>query len=257
MQDGNKQKIRDSYNNNAKSWTERHSLKDYTHTHIEKPAVLEIMGDIKGKKVLCVGCGDGQEANLFYERGADVVGFDISEELVRIAKSKYPNIDFYVDDAESFTLDEKFDIAYAGFVAHYFPNYKSFLSNTSKLLKKKGDLIFSIIHPIKRSLSVENINDRRYKILGNSKLEDGSNQICYGDYLTSRQVSVKLAEDFEPINYHTTVGQQIRDILDSDFELIDFVEPKPVESALNDYPEKYDVDCKIPEVLIYHLRLSN
>ena len=257
MQDSNKQKIKDAYNSNAKSWIENHSLKDYTHTHIEKPAVLELMGDIKGKEVLCIGWGDGQEANLFYGKEAKVVGFDISDELVRIAKSKYPNIDFYVGDAENFSINEKFDIAYAGFVAHYFPSYEKFLSNTSKLLKEGGELIFSIIHPIKRSLSIENFNDRRYKILGNSKLDDGSDQICYGDYLTSRQVSVKLAEDFEPINYHTTIGQQVGDILNSNFELLNFVEPKPIDSAMKDYPHKYDVDCKIPEVLIYHLRLRN
>jgi SAM-dependent methyltransferase len=256
MQDNNKQKIKDSYNNNAKSWVEKHSMRDYIHTHIEKPVVLEIMGDIKGKKVLCIGCGDGQEANLFYERAAEIAGFDISEELIKIAKLKYPDIDFYVGDAESFSLNEKFDIAYAGFVAHYFPNYEKFLLNTSKLLKEKGELIFSIIHPIKRSLDIQIFNDRKYKILGNSKLADGSDQICYGDYLNSREVSVKLGEDFEPINYHTTVGQQINDILDSDFELLNFVEPKPIDSAKIDYPEKYDVDCKIPEVLIYHLRLK-
>jgi len=97
-------------------------------------------------------------------------------------------------------------------------------------------------------------NGRKYKILGSSKLEDGSNQEVYGDYLNSRKVKIKFGEDFETINYHTTIGEQIRDILNSDFELIDFVEPKPIASSKEEYPDKYVTDCKIPEVLIYHLR---
>jgi ubiquinone/menaquinone biosynthesis C-methylase UbiE len=249
-----KQKIKDSYNQNAQSWSKNYSLKNYVHTHIEKPAVLELMGKIKGKKMLCIGCGDGEEANMFYERGAEVVGFDVSEELIKIAKSKYPDIDFYVGDAETFSIDEKFDIAYAGFVAHYLPNYKKFLFNTSNLLKENSELIFSIVHPIKRALTVEKYNGRKYKLLGSSKLEDGSDQKAYGDYLSSRKVNIRFGNNFESVNYHRTIGDQIRDILNSDFELINFVEPKPTEHTKREHPAKYDTDCKIPEVLIYHLR---
>jgi ubiquinone/menaquinone biosynthesis C-methylase UbiE len=249
-----KERIKESYNKNATIWADKYSLKNYTHTHIEKPAILELMGNIEGKKIVCIGCGDGEEANMFYKRGAEVVGFDMSEELIKIAKSKYPDIEFYIGDAESFSIDKKFDIAYAGFVLHYLPGYKDFLFNTSKLLKENGELIFSIIHPIKRALGIEEFNGRRYKVLGSSKLEDGSNQEVYGDYLNSREVNIKFGDDFESVNYHMTIGDQIRDILSSSFELIDFVEPKPIDRAKEDYPAKYNTDCKIPEVLIYHLR---
>jgi ubiquinone/menaquinone biosynthesis C-methylase UbiE len=256
VQTNNKQKIKEAYNRNAKNWSQKYSLKNYTHTHIEKPAVLELMGNIKAKKILCIGCGDGEEANLFSQRGARVVAFDISEELIKIAKSKYPDIEFHVGDAENFSIKEEFDLAYAGFVAHYLPSFKGFLSNTSKLLKREGELIFSIVHPIKRALGVEEFNDRKYKVLGSSKLKDGSDQRVYGDYLNSRETKIKFGDDFESVNYHRTIGEQIREILDSDFELVDFVEPRPIEGAKEEYPGKYEADCKIPEVLIYHLRLN-
>jgi len=249
-----KQKIKESYNKNARNWADKYSLKNYAHTNIEKPAVLSLLGDIENKRILCIGCGDGGEANMFYKNGAEVIGFDISEELINIAKSKYPNIPFYVGDAETFSINETFDIAYAGFVVHYLPSYTKFLSNTSALLKDSGELIFSIVHPIKSALEVKKFNERKYKILGSSKLDDGSNQETYGDYLTSREVIIKFGEGFESINYHRTIGEQIKDILDSDFELLNFVEPKPIENTKKEYPNKYETDCKIPEVLIYHLR---
>ncbi|MDY0097273.1 MAG: class I SAM-dependent methyltransferase [Candidatus Dojkabacteria bacterium] len=249
-----KQKIKDSYNRNARNWTSKYSLTNYTHTHIEKPAIINLMGNVKNKRIICIGCGDGAEANMFYEKGAEVVGFDMSEKLINIAKEKYPNIPFYIGDAETFSIEETFDIAYAGFVAHYLPSYKKFLSNSSHLLKENGELIFSIIHPIKKILEVKKLGDRTYKILGSSKLDDGSCQETYGDYLNSREVHIKFGENFESINYHRTIGEQIKDILDSGFELLDFVEPKPIKKAEKEYPTKYATDCKIPEVLIYHLR---
>ena len=249
-----KQQIKESYNKNATTWTEKYSLRNYVHAYIEKPAILKLLGDIRNKKILCAGCGDGEEAHMFYQQGAYVVGFDISDELINIAKSKYPNILFYVGDSESFSTNETFDIVYAGFVVHYLPSYTKFLSNTCSLLKNGGEVVFSVVHPIKRSFDVFKSNGRKYKILGTSKLEDGSKQETYGDYLNPREVNIKFGENFETTNYHRTIGEQIKDILDSDFELLSLIEPKPIEKAREDYPEKYVADCKIPEVLIYHLR---
>ncbi len=245
---------KDSYNKNADEWTNKYSLNNYTHSHLEKPAMLKILGDIKGKDIICIGCGGGEEANLLSKRGANVVGFDMSEELIKIAKEKYPYIDFYVGDAEEFVLDKKFDIAFASFVAHYFPNYNKLLSNTCNLLKENGTFVFSIVHPIKRAMVKEFVGDKKFTVLGNSKLPDGTLDTLYGDYLNSREIKIKFSEGFDVINYHTPIGEQIRDILNSDFQLIDFIEPKPIESAKLEYPNKYEIDSRVPEVLIYHLR---
>lgn len=251
---GSKNINRDSYNKNANEWFNKYSLNNYTHSHIEKPAMLSTLGNIKGKDIVCIGCGSGEEANLLSQRGANVIGFDISEELIKIAKEKYPHIEFYVGDAEDFKIERKFDIAFASFVAHYLPNYKRFLSNTTELLKEHGEFVFSLIHPIKRSMVKELIGEKKFTVLGNTKLADGSLETLYGDYLNAREIKVKFSEEFEMIHYHTTIGEQIRDILNSDFEIIDFIEPTPIESAKVEYPDKYKIDSRVPEVLIYHLR---
>lgn len=250
----NKSLNKDSYNRNANEWVTKFSLNNYTHSHIEKPAMLNILGDINGKDIICIGCGSGEETNLLSERGANVVGFDMSGELINIAKEKYPHIDFYVGDAEEFALEQKFDIAFASFVAHYFPTYKRFLSNTSGLLKENGSFVFSIIHPIKRAMVKEMVGDKKFTVIGNSKLSDGTLDTLYGDYLNSREMKIRFSEGFEMIHYHSTIGEQIRDILCSDFDLIDFVEPKPIDSAKTEFPHKYEIDSRVPEVLIYHLK---
>ena len=178
----------------------------------------------------------------------------MSEELIKIAKEKYPHIEFYVGDAQDFKLEKKFDIAFASFVAHYFSSYREFLANTSELLKENGEFVFSIIHPIKRAMTKEIIEGKKYTVLGNSKLEDGTIDTLFGDYLNPREMTVNFGEGFDMIQYHTTLSQQIREILESDFELIDFIEPKPFGYAKEDFSVKYEIDSRVSEVLIYHLR---
>ena len=61
----------------------------------------------KNSSVLEIGSGTGDViAKLSPKNGT---GIDISEEMVRIAKSKYPGLKFYVDDIENLSLDGKFD----------------------------------------------------------------------------------------------------------------------------------------------------
>jgi 2-polyprenyl-3-methyl-5-hydroxy-6-metoxy-1,4-benzoquinol methylase len=44
-----------------------------------------MMGDVKGKTVLDLGCGEGYYSRVFAELGAQVTGIDFSEEIVNAA----------------------------------------------------------------------------------------------------------------------------------------------------------------------------
>ncbi|WP_457624233.1 class I SAM-dependent methyltransferase, partial [Persephonella sp.] len=45
--------------------------------------LIDLLGDIKGKKILDVGCGDGTLTLELVNRGADVIGIDSSPEMVK------------------------------------------------------------------------------------------------------------------------------------------------------------------------------
>jgi 2-polyprenyl-3-methyl-5-hydroxy-6-metoxy-1,4-benzoquinol methylase len=64
------------------------------------------------KKVLDVGCGYGYGSFVLSNVSKKVVGIDISDEAIQIAKKRYSksNIEFFLMDAEKMDFDDRFDI---------------------------------------------------------------------------------------------------------------------------------------------------
>jgi ubiquinone/menaquinone biosynthesis C-methylase UbiE len=95
--------------------------------HVEAHTFYRILGDVKGKKVLDLACGDG-----FYTRGiaeagaAEVVGVDISAEMIALAnelEEQAPlGIRYHVADAAELPELGVFDVVTAAYLFHYAPN---------------------------------------------------------------------------------------------------------------------------------------
>jgi SAM-dependent methyltransferase len=47
-----------------------------------------LLGDVRGKTILDVGCGEGQDALLLAKLGADVRGIDLSAGAIRVARQR-------------------------------------------------------------------------------------------------------------------------------------------------------------------------
>lgn len=61
----------------------------------------------KGGKILDVGCGPGLEANYMHEQGFEVVGVDISEKMLALARKRNPAIEFLQSDLIDVEFREK------------------------------------------------------------------------------------------------------------------------------------------------------
>lgn len=74
-------------------------------------ALLGIDTDISGKKVLDYGCGKGDFYQFLKNKNIPVsyTGFDINENLISIAKRKFPESEFKTFDIEKDILTEDFD----------------------------------------------------------------------------------------------------------------------------------------------------
>src|SRR3546814_8129892 len=53
-----------------------------------RPAVLDLLGDVAGRRILDAGCGSGPLLVDLGERGASVAGFDGSSAMIRLARER-------------------------------------------------------------------------------------------------------------------------------------------------------------------------
>ena len=94
-------------------------------------------------KVLDVGCGTGQATIPFAERDFNVVGLDISQEMVDVAKNKcslFKKVSFRVGTFEDVKFPfESFDTIISGMAWHWI-TLKDRYKKAFKILKKKGTL---------------------------------------------------------------------------------------------------------------------
>ncbi len=128
----------------------------------------------KQGKVLDFGCGNGRFAALFNK--AEYFGIDISEELIKIAKNKFPNKKFYVFDGLNIPFENNFfDFVFSIAVFHHIPSKalrQEVLLELKRVLKPEGLLLISVwdltTKPKILKLVLKNIF---FKIIGKSKLD--------------------------------------------------------------------------------------
>ena len=121
---------------------------DKTNVRNEE-VIAEILlkgGIRKGIKVLDVACGTGVLFPDYQKIGAEITGIDISENMVKTAREKFPGINVICGDAAEFVFEEKFG---AIMIYNAFPHFdepEKLIENLAEALTPSGRL--SIAHGI-------------------------------------------------------------------------------------------------------------
>jgi len=97
------------------------ALYDGRHSFVYKAGagLIDLLAPQAGERILDLGCGTGPLAAELAKRGCHVIGMDLSAEMVREARRNYPDLDFRVADATSFTVDEPVDAVFSNAVLHW------------------------------------------------------------------------------------------------------------------------------------------
>ena len=106
--------------------------------------VIEWLDPQVGEKILDVGCGTGQLADIIHNAGAVVTGIDASPEMIKRAKENYDDIEFFVKDATDFFFDEKFDAAFSNAALHWINKQEEALHCICDALKQHGRFVFEM-----------------------------------------------------------------------------------------------------------------
>src|SRR5438876_1683359 len=76
-----------SWDQIAEEWVTHADVNDYRNVLLI-PHTFAILGEVTGKRVLDVGCGEGGYARMLASKGAYVTGVDGSDRLIEIAKRR-------------------------------------------------------------------------------------------------------------------------------------------------------------------------
>lgn len=110
----------------------------------QREDTLSKLSILEGEKVLDIGSGPGFLAAALAEAtgpSGDVVGVDISQQMVDRAASKSPHswLSYEVADATALPFkDNSFDVVVSTQVAEYIPDIDAFCSEVFRVLKPKG-----------------------------------------------------------------------------------------------------------------------
>lgn len=120
--------------------------------------ILKNGGVEKGVRVLDVACGTGVLFPDYIKRGADVTAVDISPEMVKIARSKFPYINIICGDVEEIDFAQKFDSIMIYNAFPHFPNPERLIKKLSELLRKGGRL--SVAHGMSREALLKHHSEK-------------------------------------------------------------------------------------------------
>lgn len=128
---------------------------DKNLVELENSFIISILKKIKPKKLLDVGCGNGQRTRIFAKYVKEkVLGIDYAEEMIKQAKSlKNNKVNFVVANTLNFNTDEKFDVIVS---CRSIINQSS-TQNQLKLFKKLHSMLKKNGHLIIAEASVEGL----------------------------------------------------------------------------------------------------
>jgi 2-polyprenyl-3-methyl-5-hydroxy-6-metoxy-1,4-benzoquinol methylase len=122
-------------------WQDRKTINEWKDKrHSAVVALLESLS-LTRPRILDVGCGPGWYTDKFADFG-DVTGVDISEDAIKMAKSRFPHIKFLAGNFYELSLPaNSFDVVITQEVIDHVDDAAVFIERVAKVLKPGGHLI--------------------------------------------------------------------------------------------------------------------
>lgn len=231
----------DSYNKFAQDYTNYlNDSSNFWNAYLEAPALISILKPlVSNKKVLDLGCGSGISSKKLIDINAKVVGIDISEEMIKIAKKSIANANFYVGNIENLPFNnQEFDVVSSSLALHYIEDLYPVFCEVSRVLKKGGSFVFSIHHPF--------FNCRKKVII------DGETNYVFTSYFTKHKYEWSmLSGEMTLDSYHHTFAEIANNLIKAKFNITQVVETTPIPEGEKISPEDYKKTMEYPSFIIF------
>lgn len=230
---------------------------DVHREHLHGRALLEACGDVRGRRVLDLGCGEGWCSREMAGRGATVAAVDVCQPMVAAAdahpiQEAYP-VEYLVMDAvdvHRHPWPAGFDLVTACMSLHSMPDPARALRAVRQVLTPKGRLVCSIPHPL------THMRGGRQSV----REHDDALYIRAGGYFGSAPYRVwwnppGSAEPWPTIRWSRPLGEYARMLRDAGFVISDELEPYPTAADVDEH-ERLRKAADLPYYLVLVAELS-
>ena len=185
-----------------------------------RPAILDLAGDVAGRRILDVGCGAGPLLAALHDRGAIVTGVEPSAKILELARQRLGDgatlQQADLKDPLPFP-DAAFDDAIACLVLHYLEDWTAPLTELRRVLAPGGRLIVAVNHPhIYRHFHPD------------------------GDYFTTHEYSEEYTFSGQSVvltHWHRPLPAITGAFTEAGFRIAAISEPRPAPGAHELFPE--------------------
>ena len=135
--------VRHNYESDAETFNLTRNKKNW-------PPILDLLEKVQeGNSVLDVGCGNGRLLEVLAEKKIKYVGLDLSENLIKVCREKYPDYKFEVGEISNLGIlpEYDFDFVFCIAVLHHLPGEDLRLAALKQLKNKisaDGKIVLSV-----------------------------------------------------------------------------------------------------------------
>lgn len=234
-----------------KTREEKHPSRLYNE-FLEVPSMIKAVGDLRNKWLLDIGCGAGVHIKRYLKAGAKCNGIDISKTMIELARKNCPQVDFKIGSMTKLPYkNSSFDIITASLCMDYIKPLQPVFKEISRVLKRGGLFYYSTASPI--ASARERYEDKNFEIFGIGKFIDkkSGKMIALGRAWDEKLSEWEMVPGMTMRTYEKTFRTQLQTLRKANFELVDFIDCKPIPAFKKYDSEAYKIFTKFPMFSIY------
>jgi len=179
-----------------RAWSESYDRPGNPIVALEQPAVWSLVDRLAPGRALDAACGTGRHARHLVELGHEVVGLDMTPEMLARAAASVPESRFVKADLRRIPEpDSSFELVVCGLALAHLAELEPGVAELARVLRPGGRLVVSVLHPFRAHLGWQ----AQFTDSGGGRCFVREHQHRHGDYLRAfRAAGLDMVGCLEP-----------------------------------------------------------